>query len=72
MESGQSFSVLVRKGNTISASEETYHVTVFKRIVAMDELLELPEISSLIKERVVRMEKVDNFRFKIFLNIGND
>ena len=67
MESGQSFDVLVRKGIDNKANDEMYHVRVFKKIMAIDELLEHPEIATLLNNKIVRVEKIDNFRFTIFL-----
>ena len=67
MESGQSFDVLVRKGIDNKANDQMYHVRVFKKIMAIDELLEHPEIATLLNNKIVRVEKIDNFRFTIFL-----
>lgn len=67
MEQGQDFDVVIRKVTHSSRAEEVYRVTLFKRIESMDELLIHPRIATLIRERVVRLEKIDNFRFKIFL-----
>ena len=40
---------------------------IIKQIMAIDELLEHPEIATLLNNKIVRVEKIDNFRFTIFL-----
>lgn len=70
MEQGQSFDILIRKTTRISPTEDVYRVTLFRKIDSMDELLVHPHISALINGRVVRMEKIDNFRFKIFVSVA--
>jgi hypothetical protein len=67
MDQGDTLNLVIRK-TTISETEEMYRVTLLKRIESMDELLSHPRIAALIDGRAVRMEKIDNYRFKIFLS----
>jgi hypothetical protein len=67
LESGQSFEVIIRKAKS-TAEEEIYRVTIFRKIDAFDELLLYPDISNIINNRVVRVEKIDNFRFEICIH----
>ena len=59
--------MIVRKVVRHSDTEDMYRVTIFRKIESFDELLVHPEIASLIDQRVTRVEKIDNFRFKVFV-----
>lgn len=67
MQTEQNYDILIRRRAEFSETEDMFRITVFKKLDSMDELLMHPEIASLIEGKIIRMEKIDNFRFKIFL-----
>jgi hypothetical protein len=67
METDQNYDILIRRLAEYSVTENMYRITVFKRLKSMDDLLMHREIAPLIEGQVIRMEKIDNFRFKIFV-----
>jgi hypothetical protein len=60
------FAVLIRKAD-YSAKKDLYHLTLFTKLENMDELFMHPEIIALIGHRVVRLERIDGYRFKLFV-----
>lgn len=70
MDEGRSFEVIVRRMAHSNTEERLYRVTIFRKIEGLDELLGHPEIAPLIGQSVTRVEKIDNFRFNIFVNKG--
>lgn len=67
MDNRESFDLLIRNAVQHSDTEEMYRVTLFRKIQSIDELFLHPEIARLIEGRVVRVERIDNYRFKVFL-----
>jgi hypothetical protein len=63
LESGRSFEVIIRKAKS-EAGEDTYRLTVFRKI-DIEEVYFLPEVIEIIEGKVVRIEKVDNYRFDL-------
>jgi hypothetical protein len=62
-----SFEVIIRK-QKYTAAEELYRVTIFKKIDGIDDLLVHPEVMSIVGNKVVRSEKIDNFRYNIYVS----
>jgi hypothetical protein len=61
------FDIILRPALTANKDEEMYRVTIFKKVASMDELIQHPEVARLIKDRSIRIEKLDNYRFNIYL-----
>jgi hypothetical protein len=66
MQPGQSFDIAVRKVN-YSEEEDMYRVTLFRKIESMDELLTDPRIAEFVGNSVVRIQKIDTYRYEIFV-----
>jgi hypothetical protein len=59
------FELVIRKIKSSSAQEEVYRVIAFKRMESADELLLHPDIAEIISNKVVRLEQIDNHRWKL-------
>lgn len=59
--------VLIRKGNG-SANKDLYYLTLFTKLEDMDELFTHPDIIDIIGKKVVRLEKIDSYRYKLFVS----
>lgn len=59
--------VLIRKAHC-SDRKDLYYLTLFTKLEDMDELFTHPDILNIIGENVVRLEKIDSYRFKLFVS----
>lgn len=59
--------VLIRKGNGTDR-KDLYYLTLFTKLEDMDELFTHPDIIDIIGKNVVRLEKIDSYRFKLFVS----
>ncbi|MFD1001177.1 hypothetical protein ACFQ21_17750 [Ohtaekwangia kribbensis] len=59
--------VLIRKGYD-SDRKDLYYLTLFTKLEDMNELFMHPDIIDIIGKNVVRLEKIDNYRFKLFVS----
>lgn len=59
--------VLIRKGYG-SGNKDLYYLTLFTKLEDMDELFTHPDIIDIIGKNVVRLEKIDSYRFKLFVS----
>jgi hypothetical protein len=67
MDPGEKVEVLIRKAY-YSDRKELYYLTLFTKLENMDELFAHPDILDLIGKNVVRLEKIDSYRFKLFVS----
>lgn len=59
--------VLIRKAYG-SDQKDLYYLTLFTKLEDMDELFTHPDIINIIGKNVVRLERIDGYRFKLFVS----
>jgi hypothetical protein len=59
--------VLIRKAD-YSDKKDVYYLTLFRKLEDIDDLLLHPDIMILMEAKVVRLEKIDSYRFRLFVS----
>jgi hypothetical protein len=67
VDSNERFDVLIRKAD-YSDKKDVYYLTLFRKLEDIDDLLLHPDIMILMEAKVVRLEKIDSYRFRLFVS----
>lgn len=59
--------MLIRKAD-YSDKKDVYYLTLFRKLEDIDDLLLHPDIMILMEAKVVRLEKIDSYRFRLFVS----